>query len=88
MYYKTGIVGGTIFLLGVICTSIRLWRKKDSSRAVLIFTISFYCLLAISIFEDLDGVNWNITMFLVLFAIEFENRYVSLKLNGRNWRWS
>lgn len=69
MFYKTGILGGTIFFCGIFVTSINILKMKIFTKNILVLKIAYYCLIAISLLEDLDGSDWNIVLFMIFLAI-------------------
>ncbi len=69
MYYKTGILGGTIFLLWGIKELFAYLFQKDNLCYSIIIKISLICILGLSFLEDLDGANWNIIMFMAFCAV-------------------
>lgn len=67
IFYKTGIIGSLIALVGFI----RIYKKilsikiKDNIQ----YSISFLCLLIMLCIEDLDGANWLIILFFITIGI-------------------
>ena len=68
-FYKTGIVGGILYLLSFLLKSMGLigWKINTSWKDV--FRFSFFCVLVWMILEDLDGVNWSICLFYAYMGI-------------------
>lgn len=69
MFYKTGILGGTVFLCGMVVTTFKIFKMKIYTKNVISLKIAYYCLIAISMLEDLDGSDWNIVLFMVFLAV-------------------
>lgn len=74
MFYKTGFLGGTIFLAGITTFLIKLFKDKETNAYIFMIKIGVFCVFALSALEDLDGSDWSITLFLSLISICFINR--------------
>lgn len=60
VFYKTGIIGGIIYILSVICLLIELVRRKVYSNTDLIKKTSIIFILILMFVEDIDGADWAI----------------------------
>lgn len=78
MFYKNGIWGGCIYLIGMGISILRLFMEKENNSVSLVCKIGYVCVFALSIFEDLDGSNWNIVMFMTLFSVLFGQKNINL----------
>lgn len=74
MFYKTGIVGGVLYLLATAIAVVKLIIQKDNTKFKIRITFCFLIIFALMILEDLDGANWNIVIFMSLFAMNFRNK--------------
>lgn len=68
-FYKTGIVGGVLYLLSFLLKSVGLIRWKINTSWKDVFRFSFFCVLSWMVLEDLDGVNWSICLFYAYMGI-------------------
>lgn len=82
MFYKTGILGGSIYLIGIIIFVINIIREKEKNSYILMIKISILCVFAISLLEDIDGSNWNIVMFMSIIAVFFANKKIRQAAGG------
>lgn len=69
VFYKAGILGGSIYLICMIATACRLLLSKDPSRRIVTLKICLLCVMLTMIFEDIDGANWCICIFYMLLGI-------------------
>ena len=69
MFYKTGIIGGSLFLCGFAVMSIKIFMKKVYDKYNFALKISYFGILLLSVLEDLDGADWNIVLFLIFISI-------------------
>ena len=79
-FYKTGIVGGMLFLFSVITYIYRAFRWKKKSLQEFIYFISVIGLFVWMILEDLDGANWGICYAYIMLGIvtnKIRNRSLS-----------
>lgn len=77
MFYKTGLLGGSIYLVAAVMAIVIALRKKVNHGVGLIAKVVFLGLMALWVFEDVDGANWNIVMFMTVYAVLFRNKSVS-----------
>lgn len=75
MFYKTGILGGTIFLCWGFRNLLKYLLKKDKVYYSIIMKVAIVCILGLSILEDLDGANWNIVMFMSFCAVIYPENF-------------
>ena len=80
MFYKTGILGGTIFLCGMVVTTFNIFKMKIFTKDIFVLKIAYYCLIAISMLEDLDGSDWNIVLFMIFLAV-LKNKVLRSDIN-------
>lgn len=73
MFYKTGILGLCVFIIGWI-----IIMKKVIKKHNLKYTLTYWNLLIIFCVEDLDGANWMIILFFILLSI-FLNKKEEIK---------
>lgn len=69
LFYKAGILGlifGLSGLIKIVISALKKWRRKKYFIIVLSSIIGVFGLL---IFEDLDGANWCLALFFVLFGV-------------------
>ena len=69
MFYKTGILGGVIFLCGMVVTTFNIFKMEIFTKEFFILKMAYYCLILLSILEDLDGTDWNIVLFMIFLAV-------------------
>lgn len=69
MYYKAGLLGGTIYLAATAMKILELIRRKERSCFDILVTFTFLALFALAVLEDLDGANWSYVMFMSLLAL-------------------
>lgn len=75
MFYKAGILGGTIYLIATLGAVIGIIRRKENSRFDILMSFTFLALFAFAVLEDIDGANWNIVMFMSLLAACVRHRH-------------
>jgi len=68
MFYKIGIVGGTLYLFSVIAYLIPVLKSRDSSSHMLMLKVCVLASLLMMALEDIDGANWTICIFYMLLA--------------------
>lgn len=69
MFYKTGLLGGSIYLIATLMAVLGIIRRKENSRFDILISFTFLALFALAMLEDIDGSNWNIVMFMSLLAL-------------------
>ena len=69
MFYKAGILGGTIYLIASLTAIFGITRRKENSKFDILMSFTFLALFAFAMLEDIDGSNWNIVMFMSLLAL-------------------
>lgn len=69
MFYKTGLVGGTLYLLATLVIVVEIIRRKETTSFDILISFTFLALFAFAVLEDLDGANWNIVIFMSLMAM-------------------
>lgn len=74
MFFKIGLIGGTLFLIAVINIIIKVIKLRASTKYLAIGKGAILAILLLCIVEDLDGANWNIVLFMVLVGYIL-NRY-------------
>lgn len=84
MFYKTGILGGSVYMIAIVVAAVTAARKKVNSGTGLITKVVFFALLALWAFEDVDGTNWNVVMFMATYAVLFKNKSFSQWENSMN----
>ena len=69
MFYKTGILGGTIYLIATLTAVFGIIRRKENSKFDILISFAFLALFASAVLEDIDGANWNIVVFMSIMAM-------------------
>lgn len=80
VFYKTGILGGLIYLCSLIYLAIKILLGKDLNRHMVTAKICITAVLLLLVLEDIDGANWNICIFYILLAL-LQNRTTSFCSN-------
>ena len=81
MYFKTGIVGGTIFTVGMLVSVLKtLFFKKTYDLYRLSMNLSLVGVLVVSLFEDLDGADWNFAIFMIFTSLVFKENCKTTKM--------
>lgn len=83
MFYKTGIAGGGIYLFGMLISLLNIFKGKENTSFSLIIKYGYVCILALSLLEDIDGANWNIVLFIILFSILFNKKCTACLLHNK-----
>lgn len=76
LYYKTGIIGAMMAIMGLFTANINILRSKIKTEQYRLICIYIVMLLLMFIFEDIDGSNWSIVCYLSIIAV---------MLNKENW---
>ncbi len=69
VFYKTGIVGGTIYLVSMLFVMGKGVLGRETNR---FRTATVLCLIAcalLMVLEDIDGANWSVCVFYILLAL-------------------
>lgn len=74
MFYKTGILGGSLYLVATVIAVFRIIRRQEYTKLDILLSFAFLALFAFAMLEDIDGANWNAVMFMSLFALCFKNK--------------
>lgn len=69
VFYKTGIVGGLLYVITMLFMGIRSLLGKDADRQAVTLKICILACMLMMVFEDIDGANWCICIFYVLLAL-------------------
>lgn len=69
VFYKTGILGGLIYMISMICAGGRLLFGKDLNRRTMPLKICILTAMLLMIFEDVDGANWCVCLFYALLGM-------------------
>lgn len=77
MYYKTGLLGGTLFLFTIIFTVVKILKKPLTDEYIFFQKTVFLALLLCFALEDLDGADWNIAVFYSLLGVFLSYNTVS-----------
>lgn len=77
MFYKTGILGGTIYLIATMMAIVGIIRRKENSKFDILISFAFLALFASAVLEDIDGANWNIVVFMSIMAMCIRHKHNS-----------
>lgn len=66
MFYKIGILGGSLYLLATILAVWNILRREETDCFDILISFAFLALFAVAMLEDLDGANWSFVMFMSL----------------------
>ncbi len=80
VFYKAGILGGSLYLISIIGIAIKKLLFKDTDRYSSVSKLCMLAVLLLMVFEDVDGANWCVCIFYILLAL-IENKQTVLKIN-------
>lgn len=66
VFYKTGILGGLIYLCSMVYLAMKILLGKDFNRHMVTTKICLAAVLLLMALEDIDGANWCICTFYAL----------------------
>ena len=69
LYYKTGIVGAMMAIIGLFIANINILFSKIKIEKYRVICIYILMLLPMFVFEDVDGSNWSLICYLSIIAI-------------------
>ena len=69
MFYKIGILGGTVYMISIIAMAVSMLKSKDKDRHLLMLKVCIVASLALMALEDIDGANWCVCFFYSLLAL-------------------
>ena len=69
VFYKTGIIGGLLYVITVLSMGICAFVRKDTDRQAVVLKICILACLLMMTFEDIDGANWCVCIFYILLAL-------------------
>lgn len=69
VFYKTGILGGILYIVTMLGKGISSLLGKDADRRTVVLKICILACMLMMVFEDIDGANWCICIFYVLLAL-------------------
>lgn len=72
MLYKTGILGGGLYILATVYACHRVFKKRPIGYGI-IFHMCVLAIFALAIVEDIDGTDWNIVAQMTFYAIYISN---------------
>lgn len=67
-FYKTGLVGGTIYTISIVWVFVQVLRANNANNTDFISKVSILSILILMIFEDIDGTNWAEVIFYILMS--------------------
>lgn len=77
VFYKAGILGGSIYICSIIYLAIKIIFGKDVNRHAVTAKICLAAALLLMALEDIDGANWCVCVFYILLALlQNKNRHV------------
>lgn len=68
MFYKIGLLGGTLYLLSLVAVFIPILKSRDKDNHLLMLKICVIGTALMMVLEDIDGSNWSICLFYLLLA--------------------
>lgn len=68
MFYKIGLLGGTVYLISMIAAAISILKSKDKDQHFLMLKVCIVASLGLMALEDIDGANWCVCIFYSLLA--------------------
>lgn len=73
MLYKTGLVGGTIYIISIIYISIRIIKYPVNNSYDYMQKIALLMIAILMIVEDIDGTAWTVYFLYLFIALFFKN---------------
>ncbi len=68
MFYKIGLLGGTLYLLSLISVFVPILKSRDKDSHMLMLKVCVLGTVLMMALEDIDGANWSICLFYLLLA--------------------
>jgi len=69
MFYKIGVLGGTVYMFSLIAVAVAILKSRDKDRHQLMLKVCIVASLALMALEDIDGANWCVCYFYSLLAL-------------------
>jgi len=69
MFYKIGLLGGTVYMISIITVAVSILKSKDKDRHLLMLKVCIVACFGLMALEDIDGANWCVCIFYSLLAI-------------------
>lgn len=69
MFYKIGILGGTLYLISMILVTVRILKNREKDSHLLMLKVCLAATLLMMALEDIDGANWSICICYILLAL-------------------